>query len=117
MASDLLVKLVPHHPPLLVMFEKKMLHDHVVAPTAVAYTFQKADHRSIEEVPSQLNWEHILDTEDVNFAPHAYAIVRHVPKKMIQEMSCVPWMLRELRSWKTDTKSLSRNLQIYARFL
>lgn len=40
----------------------------VISPIAVSYDFRKADHRSITELLSSLDWGDFLDTEGIEAA-------------------------------------------------
>lgn len=85
-----LVKDAPHHRPLVVSIEDNVARDFFTTPAAVSYDFRKADHRGITEVLSSLDWENILDSDDVNSATETFAhilmyvIDRHVPKRTVQ---------------------------------
>ncbi|XP_062713819.1 uncharacterized protein LOC134290655 [Aedes albopictus] len=109
-----LVKLTVHHPPLLLTIDAKSPLEFVISPIAVSYDFHKADHRSITEELSGLDWGGILDTEDMEVAAQtlsnvlAYVIDRHVPKKLHRNTSRRPWETSELRMLKSGTRAALR---------
>lgn len=63
----------PHYRPLVVSIKDNVARDFFTTPAAVSYDFRKADHRGITEVLSSLNWENILDSDDVNSATETFA--------------------------------------------
>lgn len=63
-----LVKLTRHHPPLLLTIDAKLPLAFVVSSIVVSYDSRKADHRSITELLSSLDWGDILDCEDIEVA-------------------------------------------------
>ncbi|XP_062540753.1 uncharacterized protein LOC134208822 [Armigeres subalbatus] len=110
-----LVKDVAHHRPLVIAVEDNVMRDFFNPPAVVSYDFHKADHRSITEVLSNMDWEHILDLVDINSAAETfshimvYIIDRHVPKKSVRSDSRIPWMTNALRSLKRCKKAALRS--------
>ncbi|XP_062539101.1 uncharacterized protein LOC134207392 [Armigeres subalbatus] len=110
-----LVKDVAHHRPLVIAVEDNVMRDFFNPPAVVSYDFHKADHRSITEVLSNMDWEHILDPVNINSAAETfshimvYIIDRHVPKKSVRSDSRIPWMTNALRSLKRCKKAALRS--------
>lgn len=117
-----LVKPTPHHLPLIVTVESKLLHDFDETPVAVSYDFRKADYRSISDLLSSLDWENILDHHDVEVAARtfshilAYTIDRHVPKISHQKTAHHPWQTKELRRLKSTKRAALRKYTKYRTF-
>lgn len=111
-----LVKDVPHHPPLIINVENSLVHDFEDAVASVSYDFRRADHRSIAEVLTSIDWEHVLDPGDVETAALtfsnilAYVVDRHVPKRIQSKASRSPWQTSELRKMKTIKRAALRQL-------
>ncbi|XP_055528104.1 uncharacterized protein LOC129720641 [Wyeomyia smithii] len=108
-----LVKIVPHHPPLLVTINAELKRDLDTASATVSYDFRKADHQKIAEFFSELDWNSIFDSVDADVAAQtfsnvlAYAIDRYVPKKCQHPAPRQPWQ-RELRQLKSQKRAALR---------
>ncbi|XP_055523057.1 uncharacterized protein LOC129717226 [Wyeomyia smithii] len=106
-----LVKIVPHHPPLLVTINADLKRDLDTASATVSYDFRIADHQSIAEFFSELDWNSILDSVNAENAAQtlsnvlAYAIDRYVPKKIQHPAPRQPWLTRELRQLKSEKRA------------
>lgn len=113
-----LVKHVSHHPPLIVNIPKCLDRDFIDFPEPVSYDFRKADHRSITDVLTSLDWDVIFDTDDANSAAltfsHVlgYVIDRHVPKRS-QQLNRLPWQTSELKQLKTIKRAALRRYTKY----
>lgn len=114
MAPCPLVKMVAHHPPLLVTMKHSLVHDSINSSATFSYDFHKADHRSIAELFTTLDWENVLDLNNIESAAQtfsailAYAIDRHVPKKSQEHKTGPPWQTTSLRRLKTFKKAALR---------
>lgn len=114
MAPCPLVKMVAHHPPLLVTIKHSLVHDSINSSATFSYDFHKADHRSIAELFTTLDWENVLDLNNIESAAQtfsailAYAIDRHVPKKSQEHKTGPPWQTTSLRRLKTFKKAALR---------
>ncbi|XP_062538394.1 uncharacterized protein LOC134206685 [Armigeres subalbatus] len=111
-APSPLVKLVNHQPPLLVSLHRKLENYVDTSSAAFFYDFRKADHRSISNLISSLDWGNILDHDDVDRAAEtfshvlSYIVDRHVPKIVKHNPPHAPWQtsgLRRLKSYKRAT--------------
>lgn len=109
-----LVRLDRHHPPLLVTLSTKLMHDFNISPATVSYDFRNADHGSIAELLSNLDWDDLLDTVDIESAAQtisnvlAYIIDRHVPKKIHHHTTHPPWHTSEFRRLKSRKRAALR---------
>ncbi|XP_062542037.1 uncharacterized protein LOC134210028 [Armigeres subalbatus] len=118
-APSPLVKLVNHHPPLLVSLHRK-LENYVDTSSAVFfYDFRKADHRSISNLISSLDWGNILDNDDVDRAAEtfshvlSYIVDRHVPKIVKHNPPHAPWQTSGLRRLKSYKRAALRKFSKY----
>lgn len=113
-----LVKVVPHHPPLVIAVENKLARDFIKFP-AVVHDFSKADHRSIADVLATIDWGNTLDSNDIERAAltfsHvlSYVIDRHVPKRTLNTNSRPPWQTSELQKMKTVKRAALRKFTKY----
>lgn len=112
-----MVKEVKHHPPLVLTLNDRRPNDpKTIVPTF--YDFRNADHRSIAEYLSAVDWLHILDERDSNDAALTlshivgHVIDRHVPK-VAHSTNNKPWLTRELRKLRTKKKSVLRAYSKY----
>lgn len=111
-APSPLVKLVNHHPPLVLTLRDCQSYE---TRTSIPffYDFRNADHRSIVEYFAAVDWLDVLDNGDVNVAAQTlsniigHVIDRHVPKKTLASNS-KPWQTRELRTLKTAKRAALR---------
>ncbi|XP_055543377.1 uncharacterized protein LOC129728926 [Wyeomyia smithii] len=98
-----LVNSVPHHPPLHLVLNGNPTTVNMNTVSDVVYNFRRADFASMLGVLYSLDWDDILDNNDVNAATltltHVlgYIIDRHVPKKVIIASTTTPWQTAELR--------------------
>ncbi|XP_055634044.1 uncharacterized protein LOC129774350 [Toxorhynchites rutilus septentrionalis] len=108
-----LVKLVPHHPPLCLALEVSA-NSFSAVPIAVYYDFNNADISSIINVLLNIDWNAILDKDDVDGAVQtftniiSYLIDRHVPKKNRHSSTHQPWQTIEIRRLKTAKRAALR---------
>ncbi|XP_058821205.1 uncharacterized protein LOC131683342 isoform X1 [Topomyia yanbarensis] len=119
MAPSPLVKPVAHHPPLIAMIDRTLAHNYIVPPVLVSYDFHKADHHSIADLFSTLDWLNILDPEDVDTAVQTfsnvldYVIDRHVPKKVHHQQTGPPWQTSTMRRLKSIKRAALRRFTKY----
>ncbi|XP_055604744.1 uncharacterized protein LOC129752979 [Uranotaenia lowii] len=102
-----LVKLVRHHPALLISIEVSDLDISSRKPVAFFLDYKNADFQAISDVLNSVDWESELTLSDPNAAAETfshvinYIIDRHVPKRLMNENSRAPWITKELRQMKT----------------
>ncbi|XP_053681571.1 uncharacterized protein LOC128732349 [Sabethes cyaneus] len=119
MAPSPLVKDVPHHPPLLVTIRQQIRLDVTSAPPIVYYDFARADFREIQRTLTSINWDAVLDKDDVNSAAMTfsnilnYAIDRHVPKRTMPALKQIPWVNAMLRRLKSERKTALKKFSKY----
>lgn len=113
-AASPLVKFVAHHPPLHLSLEVDRETNTYSVPEDVCYNFKRADYDSIVDILLSIDWDEILDHDDIDVAVQTfsnivgYAIDRHVPKRTIKGSTCLPWQTPELRRLKTAKRAAFR---------
>ncbi|XP_055633007.1 uncharacterized protein LOC129773425 [Toxorhynchites rutilus septentrionalis] len=118
-AAAPLVTTVSYHPALHLVLENRASNQFRKTATAVYYDFKEADYNAISNVLSTIDWEDVLDCDDVDNAVQMfsiivnYAIDRHVPKRTTLEHSHTPWQTRELSQMKTAKRAALRRFAKY----
>lgn len=113
-----LVKFVPHHPPLHLTLEVSA-NSFSNVPATVYYDFNRADYDNIINVLLSIQWNEVLDKDDVDAAVQtftnimSYLIDRHVPKKSGLSSDHQPWQTTELRRLKTTKRAALRRYSKY----
>ncbi|XP_055615034.1 uncharacterized protein LOC129761341 [Toxorhynchites rutilus septentrionalis] len=113
-ASAPLVKLCRHHPPLLISIS--ISPPLVFANTAEStyYNYRKADYSSMNRYFLGINWNDILENQDIDNATSSmsnvllYAIEQFVPKKKAKKSLNPPWTNANLKRLKSLKRSYLR---------
>ncbi|XP_055527131.1 uncharacterized protein LOC129719756 [Wyeomyia smithii] len=119
LAPSPLVKHVLHHPALLVSAHQKISCAETTAPTSVYYDFARADFENNNVLLFEIDWNTVLDTDDVNAAALTfshilnYVIDRHVQKKTNSDQQRLPWLNTTLRRLKSERKAALRRFSKY----
>ena len=118
-APSPLVKVVLHHPALLVTIPNAVSIDTNCTPVPVWYDFSRADYDIINSDLNSIDWEAVLDKDDASAAAMTfshivnYIIDRHVPKKTMSTQQRAPWINATLRRLKTKRKAALRMFSKY----
>ncbi|XP_055613767.1 uncharacterized protein LOC129760192 [Uranotaenia lowii] len=101
-----LVKLVPHHPALLLSLEISEVVTPIKKPASFFLDFKNADFVAISQTLDAIDWNSELESSDPNAAATKfshiinYIIDRHVPKRSAASDLRAPWVTKELRKMK-----------------
>ncbi|XP_058448683.1 uncharacterized protein LOC131428655 [Malaya genurostris] len=110
-APSPLVKCVRHHPPLHIVLETKRLPHDSAPSSIISYNFNRADYNSMTAFLMSIDWDDILDNDDVNAAVQTfsnvliYAIDYFVPKRSVRHSKHPPWLTAELKHLKTSKRA------------
>ncbi|XP_055612515.1 uncharacterized protein LOC129759125 [Uranotaenia lowii] len=102
-----LVKVVPHHPALLLSLDIPRAFAHIQKPGQFFLDFKNADFVAVSQTLDAIDWETELESSDPNAAAMKfshiinYIIDRHVPKRSSVSNLRAPWVTKELRQMKT----------------
>ncbi|XP_055614563.1 uncharacterized protein LOC129760905 [Uranotaenia lowii] len=102
-----LVKVVPHHPALLLSLDIPRAFAHIEKPGQFFLDFKNADFVAVSQTLNAIDWETELESSDPNAAAMKfshiinYIIDRHVPKRSSVSNLRAPWVTKELRQMKT----------------
>ncbi|XP_055604703.1 uncharacterized protein LOC129752937 [Uranotaenia lowii] len=101
-----LVKLVSHHPALLLSLEISEVVTPIKKPASFFLDFKNADFVAIPQTLDAIDWNSELESSDPNAAAMKfthiinYIIDRHVPKRLAASDLRAPWVTKELRQMK-----------------
>ncbi|XP_055590736.1 uncharacterized protein LOC129742821 [Uranotaenia lowii] len=101
-----LVKLVPHHPALLLSLEISDVVTPIKKPASFFLDFKNADFVAISQTLDAIDWNSELESSDPNAAAMKFShiindiIDRHVPKRSAASDLRAPWVTKELRQMK-----------------
>ncbi|XP_055612569.1 uncharacterized protein LOC129759187 [Uranotaenia lowii] len=102
-----LVKVVPHHPALLLSLDIPRAFAHIEKRGQFFLDFKNADFVAVSQTLDAIDWESELESSDPNAAAMKfshiinYVIDRHVPKRSSVSNLRAPWVTKELRQMKT----------------
>ncbi|XP_055590681.1 uncharacterized protein LOC129742765 [Uranotaenia lowii] len=102
-----LVKVVSHHPALVVSIDVTDINAPVEETASFYQDFKNVDYEAISLVLDSIEWENELDLSNPNAAAATfsnilnYIIDRHVPKRSLPSNPRAPWVTNQLRQLKT----------------
>ncbi|XP_053686917.1 uncharacterized protein LOC128736459 [Sabethes cyaneus] len=111
-----LVKLVPHHPPLVLSLHNSQRPDYHETPPPSSYNFRQADYNGLLLALQNFNWSIVLLQHDINIAVSEFSLLmnqlieRFVPKSRSTPSKHPPWQTPELRRLKTVKRGIFRKL-------
>ncbi|XP_055591568.1 uncharacterized protein LOC129743557 [Uranotaenia lowii] len=110
-----LVKVVSHHPALVVSIDVTDINAPVEETASFYQDFKNVDYEAISLVLDSIEWENELDLSNPNAAAATfsnilnYIIDRHVPKRSLPSNPRAPWVTNQLRQLKTAKNRALRN--------
>ncbi|XP_058445970.1 uncharacterized protein LOC131427072 [Malaya genurostris] len=106
-----LVNSVRHHPPLHIVLDSNRLQNACIPTDIICYNFSRTDYTNMTDFLTQIDWDEVLDNDDVNAAVQtfsnvmSYAIDYYVPKRSRRQTRHPPWLTAEARHLKTTKRA------------